>query len=495
MPDATPTPPTHHAVGRPHISSNVILAIACLAQFMVVLDTTIVNVALPAMRDGLGLSTVDQQWVVDGYLITFGGLLLLAARAGDLLGRRRVFQWGLVIFTGASLAGGLADSGTVLLIARFVQGVGAAALAPASLSLITASHPLGPARTRALGVWSASAASAGAIGMVLGGLLTTLSWRWVLIVNVPIGVGLFAATAVSLLPHTAGELKRRLDVPGALTITVGVGALVFGISDATEKGWGSGVVLASLAVAVILIALFGLIETRTAEPLVPLRIFRHRNLTAANLIMVCTGVVLTATIFFISLYLQQVEGYSALRAGLAMVPLSLVLTVGSLLSRRLIPAVGARRMIVAGAAITAVGGFWISRLPDHSAYAAHILVPTILIGLGMSLMFLPVAVAATSDLPPEDAGLASGLINMGRQIGGALGLAVLVTVAASSTKHSTLASHDAATVHGYRLALLLAACFSVVAALVALTLPGHPSRRTPAEVEEAEAIVEAEAAA
>ena len=470
MPDSPPTA-THHAVARSHVSAGVLLVIACLAQFMVVLDTTIVNVALPAMRTGLGLSTVDQQWVVDGYLITFGGLLLLAARAGDLFGRRRVFQWGLVIFTLASLAGGFADSAAVLLAARFVQGVGAAALAPASLSLITASFPVGPARTKALGVWSATAASAGAVGLVVGGLLTTLSWRWVLFVNVPLGVGLFAAAAWSLLPHTAADLKRRLDVPGALAVTVGVGGIVFGISEATIKGWGSATVIGALAAAVVLLALFLVIEMRTKQPLMPLRIFRYRSLSTANTVMLCLGIVMTSTIFFLSLYLQQAEGYSALKTGFAMAPLSVLLTVGSLVARRIIARTGARSMMIAGAVITTVGVAWISRLPLESSYVVHILLPSIVIGTGMSLTFLPVASVATTDLPARDAGLASGLVNMGRQIGGALGLAVLVTVAATSTSHSGLASHDAAVIHGYRLALLIVAAVSAASVLTALLIP------------------------
>ncbi|HEY4278361.1 MAG TPA: MFS transporter [Conexibacter sp.] len=462
------------AVARPHISTGVILAIACLAQFMVVLDTTIVNVALPAMREDLGLSTVDQQWVVDGYLITFGGLLLLAARAGDLFGRRVVFVTGLVVFTLSSLAGGLADSGTVLLIARFVQGVGAAALAPASLSLITASHPAGPLRTRALSIWSATAASAGAVGTVVGGLLTTLSWRWTLIVNVPIGAVLLVATLLCLVGYTATESRRRLDIPGALAVTIGVGALVFGISQAVDKGWGSGEVLGAIAGAVVLLGLFVIIEQRTAQPLVPLSIFRHRSLSGANLIMACVGIVLTAEIFFLSLYLQQVEGYSALKAGLSMLPLPVMLVSGSLLSRGLVPRVGPGRMIVGGALITAVGVGWLSRLPDQSDYLGHIFGPMILSGIGMSLLFLPITLAGTSDLGPRDAGLASGLINMGRQIGGALGLAVLVTIAASSTSRSGLTGADA-TIHGYRDALLIAAIVAAVAAVIGLTLP-RPGR-------------------
>jgi len=273
----------------------VILAIACVANFMVIIDTSIVNVALPAMKAALGLSAADQQWVVNGYLITFGGFLLLAARAGDLFGRKGVFQAGLMVFTAASLAGGVARNPWLLIAARVLQGIGAAALASSSLSLITANHPEGPARTHALSLWAAVGSSAGAVGVVLGGLLTTeLSWRYVLFINVPIGIALLIAAAASLMPSPPGRDWARLDLPGALTVTVGVSSLVYAVSQATTKGWGSTPVIAALAAAGVLLAAFGMIEARSAAPLVSLRILRRRSLAVGNTVMACLGVVMTS---------------------------------------------------------------------------------------------------------------------------------------------------------------------------------------------------------
>lgn len=470
----TPRAALVERVAHPHVPLGAIVAIACVAQFMVVLDTSIVNVALPAMKAGLGLSTTDQQWVVDGYLITFGGFLLLAARAGDLFGRRWVFQAGLVIFTLASLAGGLAQDGDWLIAARFIQGVGAASLAPSSLSLITASHPEGHERHRAMAFWGMAASSAAAVGMVLGGVLTSeLSWRYVLFVNVPVGVVLLIAATATLLPSSTNSDRNRLDWPGTLTVTVGVGALVYGISEATSKGWGSTLVIVALAAAAVLLAAFAVIETRSTQPLVPLVIFRHRSLSVANLVMACLGVSMTSTLFFVSLYLQQVLGYTALRTGLALVPMTVLLMIGALVSKRLLPLVGARRQLVAGGLVGAVGVAWLSRFPDHSAYPAHILGPTLVVAAGWSLMVLPVTVAATGGLEARFAGLASGLTNMGRQIGGAIGLAVLVTIAASATRHAHLTVPAAATVHGYRTALVIGAAVSLASALLALLLPRH----------------------
>jgi EmrB/QacA subfamily drug resistance transporter len=418
-------------VGRP-VPAGLVVVLGCAAQFMVVLDTTIVNVALPAMRAGLGLSAVVQQWIVEGYLITFGGFLLLAARASDLLGRRRVFLLGLTTFTASSLVGGAAASGSVLLAARALQGVGAAALAPASLSLITTTHPPGPARTRALAWWSAVRACAGSVGMVLGGLLTTIDWRLVLLVNVPIGVVIAAVAVTTLEPQAAtGPARRvdtpgaqaatgparRVDTPGALTATAGVGLLVYGVSTAAERGWASPGVWGPLVLAGALIAMFLVIELHSSRPLVPLGIFRHRGLWVSNLVMAGLGMVMTSTVFFLSLYLQQAEGYSAARTGLAMVPLSIVVACSSLLTRRLRARTPPPVLVGVGGLIAAAGVGWLSYLPAHVSYPTTVLGPTVVIGLGFGLMVLPITVAATADVSPQDAGLASGLVNMGRQLG------------------------------------------------------------------------------
>ncbi|GAA5189858.1 MFS transporter [Rugosimonospora acidiphila] len=469
-------PPT---VLRPQLPLGVIVAMACLAQFMVVLDSTIVTVALPDMRTELGLSTNQQQWVVSGYLITLGGFLLLAARAGDLLGRKRVFLFGAAVFTAASLAGGLASSPTTLLVARIVQGVGAAALAPSSLSLITASHTDEHRRHRALALWSIMGGAAGAVGVVLGGVLTAgLSWRWVLFVNLPLGVGLLVAGILTPLPSSAGAERTGLDVPGALSATLGIGALTYGLSQASSDGWGSRGVVTALVVAAVLIAGFVAVEATSSRPLIPLALFRPRALRIGNLAMLSLGVTMTSASFFISLYLQQALGYSALRTGLALLPLTIVLVVGGLASRRLVPLVGARNLLVAGGLITAGGVAWLAGTPAHPAYLSHLLGPSLVAGAGISLMLLPITLAATTGVDPRDAGAASGLVNTARQLGGAIGLAVLVTVAATATTHA--AGHSTrlvALVHGYHVAFLVNAAVLVLAALAALALPAEARAR------------------
>jgi EmrB/QacA subfamily drug resistance transporter len=464
---------------RPHVPPGVILAIACVANFMVIIDTSIVNVALPVMKAALGLSAADQQWVVDAYLITFSGFLLLAARAGDLFGRKGVFQAGLAVFTAASLAGGLAQDPALLIWARVIQGIGAAALASSSLSLITASHLEGPARTRALSVWAAVGSSAGAVGVALGGLLTTeLSWRYVLFINVPIGIVLLIAAAASPMPSPSRHDRARLDLPGALTVTVGFGSLVYAVSQATIKGWGSAPVIAALAAAAVLLAAFGVIEIRSGAPLVPLSIFGQRSLAVGNTVMTCLGSVMTSGFFFVSLYLQQILGYSALRTGMAIVPMTVLLAAGPLAAKRLLPRFGPRTLILAGGILTTFGLTWMSQLPDHSDYPAHILGPLAVTGAGIGLMLLPLAAAATAGLEPRHAGLASGLFSMARQLGGAIGLAVLVTMAATATRHGHLANPAAATVHGYRIALLTCAAVSLASVLITLLLP-DPAKNAP----------------
>jgi EmrB/QacA subfamily drug resistance transporter len=472
MPPATTAPSAPvESVARSHVPLGAILAIACVANFMVIIDTSIVNVALPAMKAALGLSPAQQQWVVDAYLIAFGGFLLLAARAGDLFGRKAVFEAGLVVFTAASLAGGLASSPAMLIGARVIQGVGAAVLGTSSLSLLTASHPEGPSRTHALSLWAAVGASAGAVGLVLGGVLTAvLSWRYVLFVNVPIGIALLASAAAGLTPSPPRGERARLDLPGALAATVGVGALVYGVSQASIDGWGSAPVVAALAAAAVLLAAFGFIEARSEAPLVPLGIFRQRSLAVGNAVMAGLGMVMTSGLFFLSLYFQQIVGYSALRTGVAMVPTSVMLALGPLAARRLLPRFGPRSLVLSGGILATVGLAWVSQLPDHPNYATQSLGPLVLIGVAIGLMMLPLAASATAGIEPRHAGLASGLFNMARQLGGATGLAVLVTIAATATRHSHLAE-PAATVHGYRIALLVAAGASLASVVTALLMP------------------------
>ncbi|MFG1642835.1 MFS transporter [Amycolatopsis sp. NPDC049252] len=451
------------------VALAAITAMACVAQFMVVLDSSIVNVALPSMKSGLGLSTSAQQWVVNGYLVTFGGLLLCASRAGDLFGRRRVFQIGLAVFSVASLAGGLAQDGWMLLAARVVQGAGAAALAPSSLSLITASHSGPSRRRRAMTWWGVAASSAGAAGIVVGGLLASVSWRWVMLVNVPIGVGLLIAGRVCLAPAETGHRRSSVDVPGAIAVTLSAAAIVYGVSAVPDGGWGAPRVVVALIAGVVLLAAFVAIERRSAEPLIPLAIFSGAAVRMGNILTLCLGVVLTAPLFFLSLYLQQVEGLSALRTGLSLLPMVAVISVGVLLSQRLIPAIGARRLLVVGAVAAALGLAWLGQLPVHHGYVTPVLLPTLVVGAGTSLTMMPAIVAATGGVDPRDAGIASGLLNMCRQLGAALGLAALVTVAATVTDRSG-SGGNAAVVDGYRIAFDALAVVSLITAALALLL-------------------------
>jgi len=454
--------------------AGVIVAIACAAQFVLVMNTTIVNVALPGIHQAFGLSIDGQQWVINGYLVTFGGFLLFAARAGDLFGQKKVFQAGLVIFTLASLAGALAQDSGWLLAARFVQGLGAAAMTPSTISLIITSPMDNQHRTRALGLWSAAASIGGAPGLVLGGVLTSaLGWRYVLFINVPLGAALLLVASVSLLPSAAGSDWRRLDIPGAVTVTLGVAALVFGLSDASASGWGSALVIAALAAAVVLLAAFVVIETRTAAPLVPLGIFRHRPLSIANALFAALGVALTAVVYFLSLYEEQILCYSAIRTGLSLVPMTVMTAIGAIASRKLVPMFGPRMLLVVGGVAAAAGLAWLSRIPVHSDYAAYLLGPTLVAGAGMSLMFVPIVAAATIGIDHQHAGLASGLVNMSRQVGGAIGLAILVTVAASDARHSGL-SVAAGVVRGYRTVFVITAAVSLASVIIAALLPARP---------------------
>ena len=468
-----PAPPPARA-----LRLGAIVAISCMAQFMIVLDSTIVTVALPAMRESLRLSAEQQQWVVDSYLVVLGGLLLFAARVGDLVGHRRIFRIGLVVFTLASLAGGLASGGALLIAARAVQGVGAAALAPSSLSLISTTHAEGGRRTKALALWSLAGGAAAAVGVVLGGVLTAeLDWRWVLFVNVPIGAALFAASG-PVLPGTArhAERGRRLDLPGALLATLGAAILTFGFTRAPIDGWSSAQVLGPLAAAPVLLALFVLVETGSASPLVPPSFFRSRRLGVGNAITFCLGATMTAALVMITLYLQQCIGYSALRSGLALVPMTIVLVVGTLLSRPLLSRLGPHPLLAGGGLIAAGGLVWMSYVPTHSAYLPHVLGPTLVTGLGISSMLLAVTVAATAGVDPKNAGVASGLMTTSRQIGGALGLAALTSIADFAARSDRTADPVAAAVHGYQVAFLSNAGIMLLAVFAVLLLPREPRR-------------------
>ncbi len=461
-----------------------VLAICAVAQFMVVLDVSIVNVALPQMHRDLALTVTAQQWVVNAYTLTFAGFLMLGGRAGDLFGRRRVFLAGLALFTAASLAGGLAQAGTWLIAARAAQGLGGAILAPTSLSLLTATFTDPVERRRAMGVWSATAASGAAAGVLAGGLLTgLLNWRWVLFVNVPIGL-LMLAGAPRVLPagRTPGP-RARLDVAGAVTITAGLALLVYGIVSTDTHPWGSAQTVLPLAGGAAFLLAAAAIEARmAASPLVPPAIFRRRPLCAANAIAMTVGAALFGMYYFVSLYLQQVAGFSPLRAGPAILPAGIMTLAGALAAPRLVARIGARRQLMLGPALSAAGLLWMSFLSYGDSYGAHMLAPLAMFGLGVGTTFVPMTLTATAGVQPSQAGLAAGLVNTARQIGGAIGLAVLATLAASATRHSLATAHpaQAALTAGYDRAFLAAGLLLLAGASLALLIPSREPAPAPA---------------
>jgi EmrB/QacA subfamily drug resistance transporter len=454
------------------------LVLACVAQFMVILDVSVVNVALPSIRTGLGFTEQDLQWVVNAYTVTFAGFLLLGGRAADLLGRRRVFVGGLLLFALASLVGGVASSQAMLIAARAAQGIGGAVVSPASLSILTTTFKEGKERNRALGAWGAMGGAGGSAGVLLGGVLTeTLSWRWILFINVPIGL---AAAALSLRYVAEGrnpDRARGFDVAGATAATLGLIALVWAIVRTDVNGWASFQTLGVLALGLGLIGVFIAIEGRfAAAPLMPLRIFASRMLSGANLTMFLLGAAMFGMWFFVSLYLQQVLGYSPLEAGLAFLPMTLSIVVGSMLASRAVSRVGVRPLLATGMAIQAVGLILFSTVSATGSYLGDVLAPSLLVAIGIGLSFVPVTIAAVSGVAPSEAGLASGLVNTSRLMGGALGLAVLATLATSRAQ-SDLSAHPVsahalhtAMTDGYHLGFTVGAGFALAGALAALVL-------------------------
>ena len=416
------------------------LLVIATAQLMVVLDGTIVNVALPHIQRALGFSGTGLEWVVNAYAITFGGLLLLGGRAGDILGRRRVFVSGLLLFSAASLLGGFATSQWWLLTARAVQGVGGAVIAPTALALISTNFPQGAERNRAFSVYAAMAGAGAAAGLVLGGLLTTYaSWRWVFFVNVPIGI-LIAASAPRVLTESP-RLPGRIDWAGAVTGCGGVALLVYGLSKAATGAdgvshWGDAQVVASLTAAVVLLVSFVLIEMRSSHPLLPMRVLADRNRAGALLIMLCIATGLFGVFFFLTLFIQTVLGYSPIRAGIAFLPFAVGVVIGSALASPLVARIGPRPLISAGAAMVAGGMFWYSRLTEHAGYASHLLGPTLVSSFGLGLVFVPLALVALHKVAEQDSGVASSLLNTAQQVGGAIGLALLGTVAWTAVANS-----------------------------------------------------------
>nr|WP_244375925.1 MFS transporter [Streptomyces ficellus] len=434
--DTTPARPAADT-SRPAARTWAVLLAACAGQFLVVLDVSVVNVALPSMRADLGLSAVGLQWVLNAYSIAFAGFMLLGGRAADIFGRKRTFLAGLGLFTAASVAGGLATEGWQLLAARAAQGLGAAVLAPATLTIVTGAVPPGPARTRAIATWSAVGAGGGAAGGLVGGVLTDLlSWRWVLLINVPVGVLVLVGAAL-WIRESRVESGRRLDLPGAVLVTAGLAAVAYGIVQTEEAGWGEPATLLPLLGGAALLVAFVAVEARTRAPLMPLTVFRSRAVTAANVSMLVNGSASFAMWFFMTVYAQNVLGYTPLEAGLALVPSSLAVILGSKLAPRLMTTTGARNLAVIGTLVAATGFGWQSLMDVHGTYVTTILGPGVLMMAGMGLAITPLASLATSGAAPGDAGLVSGLVNTSRTMGGALGLAVLSTVAASRTAGGT----------------------------------------------------------
>jgi EmrB/QacA subfamily drug resistance transporter len=452
----------------------VLLAVACAAQFICVLDVGIVNVALPPMQDSLGLSATGLQWVVSSYTLTFAGFLLLGGRVGDLFGRRRTFVGGLLLFAVASLAAGLAQEGWQVIAARFVQGVGGAVLVPTTLSLITTGFPEPRGRAKALSLFTAAAASGGALGGVIGGLLTgLLSWRWVFFVNVPLCAVLLVAALWALPGRRPGHVRGSLDLPGSVAVTAGTAALVAAVILGEERGFGSAETLACAVFAVVAFVVFVMVERRTEQPIVPLDVFRIRPVTVANGLGAVVGGALPTTMFFLALYLQRVLGMDPLQAGLALTPGAVGIALGARGASRWMAALGPRRSFMLGTLVSAGALAWLSGLDVEGRYAVDVLVPLTLAMAGFGAAGLPLTVTAMSGLPSERAGLASGLLNTSRQVGSAVGLAALVSVASAVAASTGPEDSLTALTAGFGAGFLVGAGVLAAAAVGALALPGR----------------------
>jgi EmrB/QacA subfamily drug resistance transporter len=454
---------------------SLALMLLAMTQFVIVIDASIVNVALPSIGSHLHFSRDDLSWVVNAYTLTFGGFLLLGGRLADLLGRRRMFILGLVLFSFASLAGGLAQSEAWLITARAVQGLGAAIVSPAALSIITTTFAEGRERNRALGIWGAVAGAGGAAGVLLGGILTSgLSWRWVLFVNVPIGLIAAGLAPRVLLESRSEDGTEGFDIPGAVTVTAGLALLVYAVVDAVNVGWGSTGTLLRLAGSALLLAAFVVIERRQRHPLLPFSIFRLRTLRGADIVGLLVGMSLFSMFFFISLYLQDVLHFSPIKTGLSYLPLSVGIIISAGVASQLVTRIGFKPVLIAGLLLIAAGLVWFSRVPGSGgSFGADVLGPSLLASFGLGFSFVPVTIAAVTGTKPHEAGLASGLINTSQQVGGALGLAILATVANSRTQ--SLLSHGVhnqsiALTKGFDRAFLVGAGFALIGAILAAVL-------------------------
>jgi EmrB/QacA subfamily drug resistance transporter len=450
------------------------LVVLCLGSLMIVLDTTIVNVALPSIRDDLGFSATSLAWVVNAYLLTFGGFLLLGGRLGDIYGHRRLFLSGITLFTLASLACGLATSQEFLVAARAVQGVGGAVASAVSLSLMMNLFTEPADRAKAMGVFGFVASGGGSIGVLLGGVLTdTLDWHWIFLVNLPIGVAVLLLS-LRLLPGRQGEAGTgKLDVAGAVTVTAALMLAVYAIVNGNQNGWGSAETLGFLAASVALLAVFLLIESRVSSPLMPLRILRLRNVATANVVGVLWAASMFAWFFLSALYLQLVLGYSPLQVGLAFLPANVVMGILSVgVSAKLVMRFGIKPPLATGLLLAGTGLALFARAPVDGNFVVDVLPAMLLLGIGAGIAFNPVLLAAMSDVAPEEAGLASGLVNTAFMMGGALGLAVLASLAASRTDSLSADgdSHLAALTGGYHAAFVVGAIFAISAVAIGVSL-------------------------
>lgn len=464
------------------------LAVIAAAQLMVMLDLTIVNVALPSIQSSLHFSTTNLTWVIDAYVLVFGGLLLLGGRAGDIFGRRRMFYVGIGLFALASLAGGLATSQLLLVIARALQGIGAAIASPTALALIAVTFPEGTARNRAMAVYASMTAAGGATGLLLGGaLVEAASWRWVFFVNVPIAMLVMIATPF-VLPKVDGH-GGRLDVPGAVTVSGGIAFIVYGLVRAPNAGWSAPATLIAFGAGVLLLIVFTVIERRSVQPLIPLRFLLHRNRMGGYVMMMLIGASMLSLLFFLTQFLQEVLHYSSLRAGVSYLPVPVMVASTSLFLSRRIKRFGVRIFITLGPLLVAAGILWASFLNASSSYL-HVFTALVVFGLGMGFSFVPLTLNAVSSVRNHEQGLASSLLNTSQQIGGSLGLAVLVTVAATVRRHQLLlaqklhgaggvSAHDQvdAAVRGFQEAMRVGALSSLIAFVIALLVIRAPAKR------------------
>jgi len=446
--------------GRPGLALVIMLS----AQLMIILDLTVVNIALPHIQTGLNFSAASLSWVLNAYTLTFGGLLLLGGRAGDILGRRRVFLAGIALFTLSSLAGGLATTDWMLLVARALQGVGGALASPAVLALVVGSFTEGRERTRALGIYSAVAMGGASLGLVLGGVITEwLSWRWVLFVNVPVGIVVLAVTP--LFVTESARQPGRFDLTGAITSTGGMTALVYAFIRAAASGWGDRVAVAAFAVAVLLLGLFLVTEARARQPITPLRLFADLGRSGSYLARLLLVAGMFGMFFFLTQFVQEILGFSPLAAGVAFLPLTLTVFGVSRAAPRLIPRFGGTRLMLAGMLPVIAGMAWLAQVSAGTSYLAGILGPMLLLGTGMGLVFVPLTAASLAGVAPADSGAASSMVNVMQQVGGSLGLAILVTVFGTAYRHAGGGAHHAL-VHGVSAAFSVAALFDVAALLV-----------------------------